>query len=58
MTLQEHNARLKQKDAGTWLLEGEVSFLCSTMERKDVTEQESKVEKAEERDDGESGNNS
>ncbi|MCH5252167.1 MAG: sporulation protein YqfD [Lachnospiraceae bacterium] len=46
MKILSHSAVLKQKDKENWVLQGEISFLCDTMDTRKVTEKERQVKKA------------
>ena len=47
MELSSHRAVMKQQDEKTWLLQGEISFLCKKMAAKEVSEEEARVEQPE-----------
>lgn len=47
MELSSHRAVMKQQDEKTWLLQGEISFLCKKMEARAVSEEEARVNQPE-----------
>jgi hypothetical protein len=47
MELSSHTAVMKQQDVKTWILQGEISFLCRKMSSRAVTEDEARVNRPE-----------
>lgn len=47
MELSSHTAVMKQQDAKTWILQGEIGFICRKMASRAVTEDEARVDQPE-----------